>query len=109
MSITVNIYYSGADGSARKYAEEMIKSGTVAAIREEKGNLRYEYYYPVEDTETVLLIDSWESQAVLDVHHHSPMMDTITELREKYGIHMKVERFVTAENVPQTDKKYIKE
>lgn len=43
MAITVNLYYSGYDGSARAFADEMISSGTVAAIRAETGNLRYEY------------------------------------------------------------------
>ena len=36
MSITVNIYYTGEKGAARKFAEEMISSGTVEAIRNEK-------------------------------------------------------------------------
>ena len=43
MSITVNIYYTGEKGAARKFAEEMISSGTVEAIRNEKGNIRYDY------------------------------------------------------------------
>ena len=33
-SITVNIYYSGINGAARKFAEEMVTSCTVAAIRD---------------------------------------------------------------------------
>lgn len=37
MSITVNIYYKGENGSARRFAEEMISSGTVDQIRKEKG------------------------------------------------------------------------
>ena len=40
MSIVVNIYYSGENGSARKFAKEMISSGTVDAIRNEAGNIR---------------------------------------------------------------------
>ena len=59
MNITVNIYYTGENGNARKFAEEMEQSGTAAAIRAEKGNLKYEYFYPFNDKETVLLIDSW--------------------------------------------------
>lgn len=47
------------------------------------------------DQETVLLIDSWENQQVLDIHHASPMMNDIIELREKYDLHMKVERYVS--------------
>ena len=107
MSITVNLYYTGKNGAARKFAEEMIASGTVAAIRSEKGNLRYEYFYPMEDPETVLLIDSWENQEAIDLHHGTPMMGKIMELREKYDLHMKVERFVS-DAVPESDQQFIK-
>ena len=55
--ITVNLYYTGTNGSARRFAEEMIASGTVDAIRAEDGNLRYAYFFPMDDPETVLLID----------------------------------------------------
>ena len=107
MSITVNIYYSGKNGAARKFAEEMVSSGTVASIRNEKGNLQYEYFYPMEDAETVLLIDSWVDQDAIDMHHRTPMMQKIIELREQYDLHMKVLRFVS-DDVPQTDNSFIR-
>lgn len=107
MSITVNIYYSGQNGSARRFAEEMMESGTVATIRQEPGNLQYAYFFPMEDDETVLLIDSWENQAAIDAHHHTPMMRKIMELREKYDLHMKVCRFA-AEDVPLGDGAFIR-
>ena len=59
MAVTVNIYYSGVDGNAKKFAEEMVSSGVVDDIRAEVGNIRYEYFFPMADMETVLLIDSW--------------------------------------------------
>ncbi|MBD5531149.1 MAG: antibiotic biosynthesis monooxygenase [Lachnospiraceae bacterium] len=109
MSIAVNIYYTGIDGNARKFAEEMEKSGTAALIRSEKGNERYEYFFPVNDPETILLIDIWKDQASIDIHHATPMMDTIAALREKYDLHMKVERYVTDESgIPEHDEKFIK-
>ena len=95
MAITVNLRYIGKDGAARKFAEEMTASGTVAAIRAEAGNLRYEYYQPLDDPETILLIDSWTDQEAIDIHHASPMMATIAALREKYDLHMTVERYVS--------------
>ena len=106
--ITVNLRYTGKNGNARRFAEEMTAGGTVAAIRAEKGNLRYEYYQPLEDPETILLIDSWESQEAIDLHHASPMMATITALREKYDLHMTVERYVSAET-PETENRFIRE
>ncbi|MBD5147154.1 MAG: antibiotic biosynthesis monooxygenase [Ruminococcus sp.] len=109
MSITINIYYSGENGNARKFAEEMESSGTAALIRGEDGNERYEYFIPLDDTETVLLIDSWRDQQSIDRHHASDMMETITRLREKYDLHMRVERFVSdKDGVPDSDQKFIK-
>ena len=107
MSITVNLRYTGTDGNARKFAEEMVSSGTVAAIRAEEGNLRYEYYQSMDDPETILLIDSWANQEAIDKHHATPMMDTIVRLREKYDLHMTVERYTAAET-PETENKYIR-
>lgn len=109
MSITVNLFYTGENGSARKFAEEMVSSGTVAAIRAEKGNLKYEYFFPMNDPETVLLIDSWEDQNAIDAHHASPMMKTIFELREKYDLHTKAERYVSdADGIPESDARFIR-
>jgi len=69
MSITMNLYYTGKNGNARKFAEEMENSGTADAVRRENGNLRYEYFISMADPETVLLIDSWKDQQALDIHH----------------------------------------
>ena len=94
MSLTINIYYTGKDGSARKFAEEMVEKGVVDKVRAEKGNQKYEYYFPMDDEETVLLIDRWENEDALDEHHKSPMMKEISDLRDKYHLHLKVEQFV---------------
>ena len=93
MSITINILYTGKNGSARKFAEEMTASGITEAVRAEEGNERYEYFFPMEDPEAVLLIDCWASQEAIDLHHKSKMMKQIAALREKYGLRMKVERY----------------
>ena len=107
--ITVNLYYTGTNGSARAFAEEMVQTGIVTAIRAEDGNLRYEYFFPMDDPETVLLIDQWRDQEAIDVHHASPMMGQIAALREKYDLHMKVERFVSEDaGLPEKDLKFIK-
>jgi quinol monooxygenase YgiN len=124
MAITVNLRYTGKKGAAQAFAREMISSGTVEKIRAEKGNLRYEYYLPFDETsvsenkqtdgdssnssETILLIDSWENQEAIDLHHATQMMKTIAELREKYDLHMTIERFVSDDKIPEQDKKFIR-
>jgi len=108
-AITMNLYYTGVDGNARKFVEEMESSGTADAIRAEEGNLRYDYFFPAADPETVLLIDSWASQEAIDAHHATPMMQTIAALREKYDLHMSAERYYRAEeDMPATDETFIR-
>ena len=109
-SITMNLYYTGKNGSALQFAKEMTESGTVAAIRAEDGNLKYDYFVSMEDPETVLLIDSWKDQESLDIHHASPMMGDIMALREKYALSMRAERYVTDEGgFSENDKKFMNE
>jgi quinol monooxygenase YgiN len=93
MAITINIYYTGQNGAAMDFAQEMTESGVVADVRKEPGNLKYEYFFPMDDPETVLLIDRWEDQAAIDAHHKSEMMGRIAALRDKYRLRMRVERY----------------
>ena len=107
--ITIHIHYTGHNGSARKFAEEMTNGGTVDKIRAEVGNLGYDYYQPLDDPETLLLIDSWRDQESIDAHHASPMMRTIAALREKYDLKMRVERFVSDDGgIPDKDEAFIR-
>ena len=107
-AITVHIYYTGENGSAKAFVKEMLTSGLVDEIRKEKGNRSYEYFFSVEDEETVLLVDSWDNQEAIDLHHASSMMDKITELRIKYHLRMKVERYFLDETgIPKKDQKFI--
>ena len=109
MSIVMNLYYTGTNGNARKFAGEMERSGTADRIRAESGNERYAYFYPADDPETVLLIDIWKDQQAIDLHHASPMMAEIARLREKYDLHMRAERYVTDEaGIPESDAGFIK-
>ena len=42
----------------------MVSSNAVSDIRAEEGNLRYAYFFPMDDPETVLLIDSVKTRPV---------------------------------------------
>lgn len=84
--LTINIRYSGQDGGARGYVQEMESSGIADRIRAVEGCLRYDYFFPADDPEGLLLIDEWADQAALDRYHSSPMMQEAAALREKYNL-----------------------
>ena len=107
MSIAVNLYYRSENGSARAFAAEMEQRGIAAAICAEEGNLKYQYFFPMDDPETVLLIDVWRDQAAIDAHHQSPMMARLAALREQYDLHMTAERYQSID-APDTDARFLR-
>ena len=84
--LTINIRYTGEYGSAKKYVEEMESSGIAAKIRAIEGCLRYDYFFPADDPEGLLLIDEWADQEALNRYHSSPVMQEAAALREKYKL-----------------------
>lgn len=108
MKVTVNIYYKGEGTAAKDFALEMISSGIVSEIRHKEGNLKYEYFMPLEENGAVLLIDQWVNQNALDEHHLSQTMEKIMKLREKYTLTMEVERYTEDQGgIPKHDEQYI--
>ncbi len=65
-------------------------------------------FFPMQDTQTVLSVDSWENRETIDIRHHTPMMSKIVELREKYDLHMTVEWYILDE-LTKKDREYIKD
>jgi len=109
-SITMNLYYTGEGDNARAFAKEMEESGTADLIRAEEGNLKYEYFFPANDPNTVLLIDSWVNQEALDRHHETEMMAKIASLREKYDLHMRVERYIGDDaSIPSSNGQFVRQ
>lgn len=104
MTLTINILYKGKD--SKKFAKEMTEKGIVDRIRAQKGNIRYEYYQSLEREDEILLVDIWESQEALDIHHQSPMMAEIMQLREKYDVKMEVHKYQEIKG--SNDDKYIR-
>ena len=87
----------------------MVSSGLVDRIRAEEGNLRYEYFFPMDDPETVLLIDKWANEHALAIHHKSPMMNEIKKLRDKYQVTLRVDATVMKDPFNEDVKVVIKD
>lgn len=110
MSLTFLLTYTGQNGSALAFIQEMEEQGIAAIIRNRTGNLRYGYFISHADPETVLLVDSWADQEALDSHHASPEMARIIALRDKYDLKMTAERLVSDEaNFSAHDRSFIRD
>lgn len=106
--ITMHLYYTGPAGNAQAFAREMESSGLAQLIRSQSGNSRYQYFQPLDDPHSILLIDSWTDQAALDDHHASPMMEEILKLRSKYQLTVTAERYRSDQDgIPEQDRDFL--
>lgn len=83
MRITMHLYDTGSGDNARRFAMEMEQSGIADQVRAEPGNERYEYFFPMNDPQTVLLIDSWSDQragSTSRISHDADDRDTSGEI-----------------------------
>lgn len=103
--ITINIRYNAPDGNALKYMEEMATTGYADSIRAIPGCLRYDYFIPQDDPQSVLLIDSWEDQAALNRYHQSPVMKKAEALRAKYQLERKAQMFTPLNPMSQMNRR----
>ena len=103
----MNLYYTGSDGSAMAFAEEMESSGIADSIRALDGCLRYGYFHSLRNPETVLLIDEWRDQKALDGYHGSPVMAEVARLRDKYDLHTEAERY-ERQDMPSSDSGFLR-
>lgn len=102
--LTINIRYTAESGNVQKYVEEMEKSGIADKIRSIEGCIRYDYFFPADDPNGLLLIDEWADQEALNRYHSSPIMQEAAALREKYklgGRQVRMFRPMTPPNAQQ--------
>lgn len=86
MSVTVTVTYTGTNGNALRFAQEMQSSGMVSAIRAEEGNEGYSYFTSMDDPETVMLLAQWKDDAAVQAHRQTPMAAEIALLKTKYAL-----------------------
>ena len=59
--------------------------------RREKGCVRYDYFFPVDDENVIFLWEQWESAEDQELHMKQAHFALIGKLKEKYGAVTKFE------------------
>lgn len=91
MSVTVTVFYTGTNGNALRFADEMRSSGMAAAIRAEEGNEGYCYFSSLDDPQTVMLLARWRDKEAVEAHARTPMAAEIRRLKDRYALRIKTQ------------------
>ena len=65
------------------FIKKMIESGTLNAIKNEDGCIKYEYHVSNENEKAILLYEIWQSPEHQRVHMQTPHMKTAMEIKQE--------------------------
>ena len=91
--IVLNVTYKCKPGMNRKFLEQIDALGIGDACRAEEGNIRYDYYFPADGSDELLLMEKWRDAEALALHGKEPHFARIGVLKPQYVTDTVIEKF----------------
>lgn len=79
--LLINVTYTMKPGMRDTFLKEVQAQGIQAAVRQEDGCLQYDYYLPVEEDNTLLLVERWRDRQAQQVHLTTPHMAALGKIK----------------------------
>ena len=84
MEVNLLVTYTAKPGCREQFVRDVVAQGILAAVQAEEGCRQYEYFFSVENENTVLLKERWESDAHLRAHLAQPHMSALGNIKKQY-------------------------
>ncbi len=82
--ILINVLYTVKPGRREAFYALINSLGLAEASRQEPGNLRYDYFYSVEQPDQLLLYEQWRDEEALAQHCRTPHFAKLQELKGEW-------------------------
>ena len=92
--IVLNVTYKCKPGMREAFLERILAEGIGEKSRMDEGNIKYDYYLPLNDNGELLLLEKWKDVDALAAHAKQPHLKRIGELKEDYVTETVIEKFV---------------
>lgn len=79
--LLLNVTYTMKPGMRETFLKEVQAQGILDAVRREDGCLQYDYYLPVEASDTLLLVERWRDRAAQQTHLTTPHMAALGKIK----------------------------
>lgn len=76
-----------------KFLEAIKSEGIDLACRAEDGNIKYDYYFPADGSDELLLVEKWRDAEALAVHGKQPHFARLGELKNEFVDDTAIEKF----------------
>ena len=91
--IVLNVTYKCKPDLRDEFLEMIYTEGIDTASRSEEGNIKYDYYTPVDGVDDLLLLEKWSDADALAAHGKQPHFARLGELKKEFVIDTIIEKF----------------
>ncbi len=91
--IILNVTYKCKPGMREKFLEAIVAEGIDVACRAEAGNIKYDYYRAVNDSDELLLVEKWLDAEVLAVHGKQTHFARLGEIKSEFVENTIIEKY----------------
>ena len=91
--LTMIVYYHCKDGQRDAFMAAIKKKKIAENSRVEPGNMQYDYFLPVDDVNTVLLLEKWESDEAQKIHTATVNFKKLGEIKANFVESVEIEKF----------------
>ena len=91
--IVLNVTYKCKPDMREEFLEMIYTEGIDAASRAEEGNIKYDYYTPVDGSDDLLLVEKWRDAEALAAHGKQEHFARLGELKKELVLDTIIEKF----------------
>lgn len=92
-NLLLNVTYTTKPGKRTEFLSTLTQLGVVTQSKQEPGNIRYDYFYPVDSEDQLLLMEIWTDDEALAFHAQTDHYKQLQTIKGDYLISASIEKF----------------
>ena len=97
--ILAKFTYIIKEGKRDAFIEAANKIDLINSTRNEKGNISYEYFLPIENENAVVCVESWENDEVFGAHRGTDHVVKFQDVKKEFVVDMVPQIFCAEQTV----------
>lgn len=91
--LTWNVTYHCKPGQREAFYSAVSNLGVRANSNREAGNLQYDYFFSAQNSEDLLLVESWTTPELQEAHCKTPLFAQLQALKSEYVERVHIDKF----------------
>lgn len=89
--IIVNVVYVVKEGLREEFFSKVKSEKIIEDSKNESGNIKYEYYYPVENDNALFLNEIWKDEEARQLHSQTKHYEKLKALKLMYVVDTQID------------------